>query len=74
MKTLSAPSPSAEELKSEIARLASQGLADLGFCEKDLARAAALTWRINALKALRSAVIPGHVYQRPEILLGVADF
>lgn len=74
MKAARAPQPTAAELKSEIDRLAGKGLADLGFCENDLARAAAMTWRINALKSLRQAVIPGHVYQRPEILLGVADF
>ena len=71
---MKAPEPTPAQLKEEQARLASSGLAELGFCTKDLARAAALTWRINALKKLRDAVIPGHVYQRPEILLGVADF
>ena len=74
MKALKAPPPSAAELRREIDRLAGAGLADLGFCEKDLTQAASLTWRINALKGERQAVIPGHVYQRPELLVGVADF
>ncbi|OGS39104.1 MAG: hypothetical protein A3J82_06335 [Elusimicrobia bacterium RIFOXYA2_FULL_69_6] len=71
---MKAPQPSPAQLAAEAERLSRAGLSDLGFCEKDLAGAAALTWRINALKALRKAVIPGHVYQRPEILVGVADF
>ncbi len=66
--------PTARQLKSERDRLSSLGLPSLGFCDRDLRTAAALTWRINALKKLKRAVIPGHVYQRPEILLGVADF
>ena len=74
MKPMKAPQPSPAQLAAEAERLSRAGLSDLGFCEKDLAGAAALTWRINALKALRKAVIPGHVYQRPEILVGVADF
>ncbi|MBI5240989.1 MAG: quinolinate synthase NadA [Elusimicrobia bacterium] len=74
MRALRAPMPSAAQLEAEQDRLSCGGLADLGFCAKDLAQLAALTWRINALKALRKAVIPGHVYQRPEILVGVADF
>jgi quinolinate synthase len=74
MKALKAPPPTAAELSGEMDRLAGAGLADLSFCEKDLAQAASLTWRINVLKGQRQAVIPGHVYQRPEILVGVADF
>jgi len=74
VKPMKAPQPSPAQLAAEAERLSRAGLSDLGFCEKDLAGAAALTWRINALKALRKAVIPGHVYQRPEILVGVADF
>ena len=69
-----APEPTAADLQAEMGRLAAAGLSDLGFCGNDLARAASLTWRINALKPLRRAVIAGHVYQRPEILLGVADY
>jgi len=74
MKPIKAPEPTAADLRVERDRLAGLGLSDLGYCAGDLARAASLTWRINAIKPLRQAVIPGHVYQRPEILLGVADF
>ena len=54
--------------------LGPKGLAALGYTEADLERCAKLTWRINALKAAKNAIIPAHVYQRPEILHGVADF
>lgn len=65
--------PSRAELDSEMDRLARKGLAALGYTEADLERCAKLTWKINALKGVKNAVIPAHVYQRPEILLGVAD-
>lgn len=68
-----APEPAAAELAAEADRLAEKGLADLGWGEDELSRAAKLTWKINRLKKERKAVIPAHVYQRPEILLGVAD-
>jgi len=73
LKSLSV-SPSASELEVEAARLADKGLAGLGYRDEELERAARLTWKINRLKKEMKAVIPAHVYQRPEILLGVADF
>lgn len=72
MKTTTAE-PTAKQLDAEIDRLASKGLADLGYSDADLARCGRLTWKINGLKQERGAVIPAHVYQRPEIILGVAD-
>ena len=73
-EALTAPEPSSQELAQEMDRLALKGLAELGYADDELERAAKLTWQINSLKRLRDAVIPAHVYQRPEILHGIADF
>ncbi len=74
VKTRRAPEPTSAELAAETDRLADKGLADLGWRDAELERAAKLTWKINRLKKETRSVIPAHVYQRAEILLGVADF
>lgn len=74
VKERRAPEPTAAEVSAEAERLADKGLADLGFQDAELERAARLTWKINALKKQTKTVIPAHVYQRAEIILGVADF
>lgn len=61
------------QIEDEMDRLAQKGLPALGYNDDALERLAALTWKINALKKERNAVIPAHVYQRPEVLHGVAD-
>lgn len=71
---LQAPVPTAAQLDAEVDRLAAAGLSGPGYGDAELERIAALTWRINALKPLRQAVIPAHVYQRLEIVHGIADF
>src|SRR5438105_4854078 len=73
MKTRT-PEPSRQEVEDEMDRLAGKGLTDLGYSDRDLERCARLTWKINALKKLKKAVIPAHVYQRAEIIHGVSDF
>lgn len=73
MKAVRAPEPTAAEVLAEAERLADKGLEALGFQESELERAAKLTWKINKLKKETRTIIPAHVYQRAEILLGVAD-
>jgi quinolinate synthase len=68
-----APEPTAAEVAVEAERLADKGLADLGWRDEELDRAARLTWKINRLKRETKTIIPAHVYQRAEILVGVAD-
>ena len=74
LKELRAPEPSAKEIAAEAERLAEKGLENLGWREAELERAARLTWKIGCLKIETKAVIAAHVYQRPEVLLGAADF
>jgi quinolinate synthase len=73
-QTKSAPEPTQAQLDAEIERLFAKGLGDLGYADQELERCARLTWRINHLKKEQNAVIPVHVYQRAEIIHGVADF
>ncbi len=65
--------PNEEQLWAEMDRL-EKGLAGLGYSEAELERAARLTFAINAFKKPTGTVIPAHVYQRAEILAGIADF
>ena len=66
--------PTTKELGDEVDRLTAKGLLSVGYNEADLERCAELTWKINALKREMNAVIPVHVYQRAEIIHGIADF
>lgn len=68
------PVPSRRELSDEVDRLSAKGLEAAGFSDEDLERCAELTLKINKAKAETDTVIPAHVYQRLEILAGVADF
>ncbi len=59
-------------LTEEIKRLTSLGL-HRRCVEGALERVAALTLEINRLKKARNAVICAHVYQTPDIILGIGD-
>ncbi|OIN99699.1 MAG: quinolinate synthase [Elusimicrobia bacterium CG_4_10_14_0_2_um_filter_56_8] len=59
-------------LKEEISRLTSLGL-HRRCAEGDLERVAGLTLEINRLKKKKNAVICAHVYQTPDIILGIGD-
>jgi len=72
-RPLSLPEPNSKQLDAEIDRLCAAGLESLGYGEEQLELLAKKTWQINALKKERNVVIPAHVYQRAEILAGVAD-
>jgi len=66
--------PTRRDISDEVDRLTEKGLLAVGYTETDLERCAELTWKINRLKREQNAVIPAHVYQRAEIIHGIADF
>ena len=72
-KSLTLPEPTPRQLDAEIDRLVDSGLESLGYSEAQLEGLALKTWQINTLKKEKGVVIPAHVYQRAEVLAGVAD-
>ncbi len=61
-----------DALNEEIKRLTALGL-HRRCVEGDIARVAGLTLEINTLKKQKNAVICAHVYQTPDIILGIGD-
>ncbi len=61
-----------DALNEEIKRLTALGL-HRRCVEGDIARVAGLTLEINTLKKKKNAVICAHVYQTPDIILGIGD-
>ncbi|OGR43752.1 MAG: hypothetical protein A2X35_08710 [Elusimicrobia bacterium GWA2_61_42] len=59
-------------LNEEIKRLTTLGL-HRRCVESDLPRLAGLTLEINRLKKAKNAVVCAHVYQTPDIILGIGD-
>ncbi|MBI4054818.1 MAG: quinolinate synthase NadA [Elusimicrobia bacterium] len=64
----------AETLWEEAERLKESGLELLGYGESELLRLAEKTSAIQKLKRRLGAAIPAHLYQRTEIIHGIADF